>query len=155
VSEKTTFDVQTNHFVKLFCCCFVKLIFSAEFRSVLFLASELALLRNSECLGMNAFCHGITETIPSLLRGIFQNEIPFQTLRKYQDPDPESDPNLDPLARGTDMQIISLQYFIERGSHSSQEKGERETKGESYRRWNSEPGADGERVYSHPSLTLA
>jgi hypothetical protein len=36
VSEKTTFDVQTNHFVKLFCCCSVKLIFSAEFHSVPF-----------------------------------------------------------------------------------------------------------------------
>ncbi len=36
VSEKTTFDVQTNHFVKLFCCCFVKLIFlrGIPFRSV-------------------------------------------------------------------------------------------------------------------------
>ncbi len=34
VSEKTTFDVQTNHFVKLFCCCFVKVIFSTEFHSV-------------------------------------------------------------------------------------------------------------------------
>ncbi len=34
VSEKTTFDVQTNHCVKLFCCCFVKLIFSAKFHSV-------------------------------------------------------------------------------------------------------------------------
>jgi hypothetical protein len=34
-------------------------------------------------------------------------------------------------------------YFIERGSHSSQEKGKRETKEESYRRrWNPEPGAD-------------
>ena len=37
VPEKTTFDVQTNHFVKLFCCCFVNLIFprnSIPFRSV-------------------------------------------------------------------------------------------------------------------------
>ncbi len=36
VSEKTTFDVRTNHFVKLFCCCFVKVFFSAEFHSVPF-----------------------------------------------------------------------------------------------------------------------
>ncbi len=37
VPEKTTFDVQTNHFVKLFCCCFVKLNFlrnSIPFRFV-------------------------------------------------------------------------------------------------------------------------
>jgi hypothetical protein len=40
VSEKTTFDVQTNHFVKLLCCCSVKLFFSAEFHSVPF-RSEL------------------------------------------------------------------------------------------------------------------
>ncbi len=40
VSEKTTFDIQTNQFVKLLSCCFVKLIFSAEFHSVPF-RSEL------------------------------------------------------------------------------------------------------------------
>jgi hypothetical protein len=40
VAERTTFDEQTNHFVKLFCCYFVKLIFSLEFRSVSF-RSEL------------------------------------------------------------------------------------------------------------------
>ncbi len=73
VSEKTTFDVQTNQFqfVKLFCCCFVKLIFSAEFHSVPFQASELALPWNSECLGMNVFFRGRTEIVPSLFRGIF------------------------------------------------------------------------------------
>jgi hypothetical protein len=48
VSEKTTFDVQTIHFVKLFCCWFVKLIFSAEFLSVPFRASEFGMPRN-EC----------------------------------------------------------------------------------------------------------
>jgi hypothetical protein len=37
-------------------------------------------------------------------------------------------------------------YIIERGSHSSQEKGEREIRRERYMRWNTEPGADGERV---------
>jgi hypothetical protein len=41
------------------------------FRSVPFRASELALPRNSECLGMSTFFRGITETVPSLFRGIF------------------------------------------------------------------------------------
>jgi hypothetical protein len=41
------------------------------FRSVPFLASELALPRNSECLGMSTFFRGITETVLSLFRGIF------------------------------------------------------------------------------------
>jgi hypothetical protein len=40
VRRDYTFDVQPNHFVKLFSCCFVKLIFSAEFHSVPF-RSEL------------------------------------------------------------------------------------------------------------------
>ncbi len=31
VPEKTTFDVETNRFVKLFCCFFVKLIFPRNF----------------------------------------------------------------------------------------------------------------------------
>jgi hypothetical protein len=70
-------------FVKLFCCCFVRLIFSAEFHSVPvpFRASELALPRNSECLGMSAFFRGITETVPSLFRGIFseRNSVPNPT----------------------------------------------------------------------------
>ncbi len=52
VSEKTTFCVQTNHFVKLFCYCFVKLIFSAEFHSVpsfgIGSSAELGMPRN-EC----------------------------------------------------------------------------------------------------------
>ncbi len=68
VSEKTTF-------VKLFCCCFVKLISSAKFHSVLFRsvpfwALELAIPRNSECLGMGAFFGRIMETVPRLFRGI-------------------------------------------------------------------------------------
>jgi hypothetical protein len=41
------------------------------FRSVPFRASELALPRNSECLGMGIFFRGITETVPSLFRRIF------------------------------------------------------------------------------------
>ncbi len=78
-----SFDVQTKHFVKLFCCCSVKVIFSAEFHSVLFRASELALPRNSECLGMSAFFRGITEPILSLFRGIFseRNSVPNPTHR--------------------------------------------------------------------------
>ncbi len=59
-----------HHFVNLFCCHFVKLFFfcGIPFRSVLFRASELALPRNSECLGMSAFFRGITKTVPSLFR---------------------------------------------------------------------------------------
>ncbi len=75
VSEKTTFDVQTNHFVKIFkfCCCFVKLIFSAEFHSV----PSFGIVSSAE-LGMNAFFRGITEIVPSLFRGIFSegNSVP-------------------------------------------------------------------------------
>jgi hypothetical protein len=50
-------------------------------RSVPFRASELALPRNSECLGMRAFFRGITETVPSLFRGIFseRNSVPNPT----------------------------------------------------------------------------
>jgi len=49
-----------------------------SFRSIPFRASELALPRNSECLGMSPFFRGITETIPSLFRGIFseRNSVP-------------------------------------------------------------------------------
>jgi hypothetical protein len=48
------------------------------FLSVPFRTSELALPRNSECLGMSAFFRGITETIPSLFLGIFleRNSVP-------------------------------------------------------------------------------
>jgi hypothetical protein len=58
--------------------CSVKLNFFAEFRSVPFRASELALPRNSECLGMSTFFRGITETVPSLFCGIFseRNSVP-------------------------------------------------------------------------------
>ncbi len=61
--------------------CFVKLIFSAEFRSVPFRSSELALPRKLECLGMSTFFRGITETITSLFRGIFseRNSVPNPT----------------------------------------------------------------------------
>jgi hypothetical protein len=49
-----------------------------KFCSVPFRASELALPRNSECLGMSTFFRGITETVPSLFRGIFseRNSVP-------------------------------------------------------------------------------
>ncbi len=51
------------------------------FHSVLFRASELALPRNLECLGMITFFRGITETILSLFRGIFleRNSVPNPT----------------------------------------------------------------------------
>jgi hypothetical protein len=61
----------------------VRVIFfrGIPFRSVSFRASELALPRNSECLGMNTFFRGITETVPSLFRGIFpeRNSVPNPT----------------------------------------------------------------------------
>jgi hypothetical protein len=49
-----------------------------SFRSVSFRALELALPRNSECLGMSTFFRGITETVPSLFRRIFseRNSVP-------------------------------------------------------------------------------
>ncbi len=95
--EKRTFELRTNHFVKLFCLfCTTNFLENAEvvrvtigacelhktsfFRrtSVSFQASELALPRNSECLGMSTFFRGITETVPSLFRGIFseRNSVP-------------------------------------------------------------------------------
>ncbi len=48
------------------------------FRSVSFRASELALPRNTECIGMSTFFRGITEDVPSLFRGIFseRNSVP-------------------------------------------------------------------------------
>ncbi len=51
------------------------------FRSVPFRASELALPRNSECLGISTFFRGITEAVPSLFRGIFseRNSVPNPT----------------------------------------------------------------------------
>jgi hypothetical protein len=61
------FEVRTNHFIKLFGCLI--LIFFLHF-SVPFQASELTLLRTSECLGMNPFFRGIIESIPSLFRRI-------------------------------------------------------------------------------------
>jgi hypothetical protein len=41
------------------------------FLSFPFRASELALPRNSECLGMSTFFRGMTVTVQSLFRGIF------------------------------------------------------------------------------------
>jgi hypothetical protein len=72
VSEKTTFDVKTNHFVKLLCCCFVKLIFPRN--SIPFRGIGSSAPRNSECLGIIVFFRGITETVPSLFRGIFSKQ---------------------------------------------------------------------------------
>jgi hypothetical protein len=69
-SEKTTFEVRTNHFVKLF-CLFCKLIFC-----VIPFCSEL---RNCPFvdLGMSTFFCGITETVSDLFCEIFRKEIPF------------------------------------------------------------------------------
>ncbi len=66
-----------SHFVQ-YLDCSVKLNFFAKFRSVPFRASELALPRNSECLGLSTFFRWITETIPSLFRRIFseRNSVP-------------------------------------------------------------------------------
>jgi hypothetical protein len=68
----------------------VRVIFfrGIPFRSVSFRASELALPRNSECLGMSTFFRGITETVPSLFRGIFseRNSVPNPTWLFIQDP---------------------------------------------------------------------
>ncbi len=49
--------------------------------SIPFRASELALPRNSECSGISTFFRGITETIPSLFRGICseRNSVPNPT----------------------------------------------------------------------------
>ncbi len=57
-----------------------------SFRFVPFRASELALPRNSECLGMGTFFRGITETVPSLFRGIFseRNSVPNPTYVEYR-----------------------------------------------------------------------
>jgi hypothetical protein len=54
------------------------IFFSTEFYSVPFQASELALPRNSECLGMSTLFRGITESVPSLFRVIFldPNSVP-------------------------------------------------------------------------------
>jgi hypothetical protein len=55
------------------------------FRSVPFRASELALPRKPECLGMSTFFRGITETVPSLFRGIVseRNSVPNPNVGRY------------------------------------------------------------------------
>jgi hypothetical protein len=86
VSEKTTFDVQTNHFVKLFCCCFVKLIFllRTPFHSAFHSKLRNWLFRGirnaSECLRMSAFFRGIIKPFRVYSAEFFRNEIPFPTL---------------------------------------------------------------------------
>ncbi len=62
----------TNHYGELFWLfCKTYFFLGIPFRFIPFRTSELALPRKSECLGMNTFFRGITETIPSLFRGIF------------------------------------------------------------------------------------
>ncbi len=67
----------------------------------------MALPWNSECLGMSAFFRGITETVPSLFRGIFSE--------RNSVPNPISDPAFvqtwDPVLSST-----RLKHFLERGS---------------------------------------
>jgi hypothetical protein len=65
----------------------VKLNFFAEFHSVLFGASELALTWNSECLRMSTFFRGITETVSILFCGIFseRNSVPNTMCTVYTD----------------------------------------------------------------------
>ncbi len=71
--RKTTFEVSC------YFGCFAKLIFSRN--AIPFRASELVLPRNWECLGMSTFFSRITETVPSLCRGIIseRNSVPNST----------------------------------------------------------------------------
>ncbi len=60
------------------CARYGHIILLSILDSVPFWASEWALPRTSECLGMSTFFRGITETVPSLFRGIFpeRNSVP-------------------------------------------------------------------------------
>ncbi len=58
----------------------VKLHFFAEFRSIPFRASELALPRNSECLGMVLSSAEQRKPFRVYSAEFFRNEIPFPTL---------------------------------------------------------------------------
>jgi hypothetical protein len=80
VTEKTTFEVRSNHFVKLFCqFCKTNLFRRIPFHAVLFRASELALPRN---LGMPWNEHFLPRNngnrFLSLFRGIYseRNSVP-------------------------------------------------------------------------------
>jgi hypothetical protein len=57
---------------------FVKLIFFMPFPSVPSFGIDSSV--TSECLGMSTFFRGITQAVPRLFCGIFQNEIPLPTL---------------------------------------------------------------------------
>jgi hypothetical protein len=74
VSEKTTFEVRTNHFVKKF-CLFCETNF---FCRIPFYSKLRTLPWTSECLGLSTFFRGITATVPSLFRGISseRNSVP-------------------------------------------------------------------------------
>jgi hypothetical protein len=63
--------------------CFVKLIFSAEFHSV----PIFGIGSSAEIGGMSTFFRGITETIPSLFRGIFseRNFVPNPSYAMEED----------------------------------------------------------------------
>jgi hypothetical protein len=62
-----------SHFVQ-YLDCSVELHFFVEIYSVPFRGSELALLRNSECLRVSTFLRKITETVPSIFHGIFSEQ---------------------------------------------------------------------------------
>jgi hypothetical protein len=109
VSEKMTFDVQNKSF-----CSDILLLFrktnifrGIPFRSVPFRASELALPRNSECLGMNAFFSGITEIVPSLFRGFFSERNSVQTLGP-----PCQAGGIDSLESIPGLPLKSLKYHL-------------------------------------------
>jgi hypothetical protein len=77
--EKTTFDVRTNNFVNLFCCCFVKLIFSAEFHSVPFRSELRNWLFRGTLMSRNE--HGNrSESIPRNFFGTKFRSQPYKAL---------------------------------------------------------------------------
>ncbi len=71
-----------HHFVKLFCCCFAKLVFSAEFHSVSF-RSELRnwLFRGTRNASEWVFSSAeLRKSFRVYSAEFFRNEIPFPTL---------------------------------------------------------------------------
>jgi hypothetical protein len=67
------FGTENTRKTMTFDSCFVKLHYFREipFRSVWFRTTKLTLSMNTEFCGMSTFFRGITETVPSLFRGIF------------------------------------------------------------------------------------
>ncbi len=82
VAESFKTSVRKDDFWGILLCyfgCFVKLIFSRN--AIPFRASELVLPRNWECRGMSTFFSRLTETVPSIFRGILseRNFVPNPT----------------------------------------------------------------------------